>query len=132
VRVLSIDSSDGLTRVIARRRRARRVALAIPSVDPTELAGWEARINRHYGACGCSTGAVTVLATGIVLAILGVRYADMIVRHPLLASSVGLMALMASAGAGKTVGLLVSRVRLKAVVAALRRRLAEQPPPAAV
>ena len=72
-----------------------------------------------------------MLAASIVLAILGLRHADLIVRRPLLACALGLFALMASAGAGKALGLLVARLRLKAVVAALRRRLAERPAPAA-
>jgi hypothetical protein len=123
--MLIVRTAEDLDRLLsADRRRVRRLALALESLNPEDQASWERRLNRHYRACGCEGGAVALVVTLLGASVLAFRYHDLLGEHPFVAGGGILLALLIATGLGKAVGLAIARRRLEGAVVSLRRRLA--------
>jgi hypothetical protein len=123
--VINVTASDDLGQILsADRRHARRVVLALDSLESTERARWEARINKHYRACGCGSAALALVATLLLGGAALALYRDLLMQRPFLAGGLGLAALIASLGTGKAFGLWIARLRLRSTVSSLQQRLA--------
>jgi len=123
--VISVNAPGELERILtADRRRVHRVVLALDSLASAEQARWETRINEHYRACGCGSAALALVATLLLGGAAAVFYRELLMQRPFVAAGLGFLALLASLGVGKTVGLWIARMRLRSAVLSLRRRLA--------
>ncbi len=121
---IRVQTPHDLDRVLsADRRRAARVVLALESLHTDERAAWESKINGYYRACGCGTAALALVVAFLIGGALAVWYHDLLLRHPVVVTLLGLAALLGALGLGKALGLWIARLRLRATVASLRRRL---------
>lgn len=96
------------------------VRLRLPELDELERGQWEKRLSDLRGACGCKSGAVSLLA---FLALCGLLAGTGVVGVTPLKLALLLPGAFVAGAAGKLGGLLVSRIRLRRTVAMLRRRL---------
>ena len=103
-----------LSDVLRLKRQIRRLELALPGLDPSERALAEARLAARLGACGCSEGAIGLLAALPVG--FGVAMLDLV---DVPSWSIVLALTCAGALLGKGVGLVRARLALRAEIARL-------------
>lgn len=99
---------------LARTRALGTLRLAGDIAEHPKKEEWEADLNKHYYACGCSAG-----AKGLLLGLLaGVVYAIFVSKEPSTLAAVGIVLAPAVVGAvlGKVVGLLRASTRLRRTV----------------
>ena len=103
-------------------RRARfRVVFEL--LEPTRRASFERLLDKHSRACGCEAGAIALFVTALgEAAFVSVNYQTVIAR-PLLHGSLALLALGVAMALGKALGLGFARLRLRSVLASLRREI---------
>ena len=117
-----VETLTDLERVLEpRSRHGGRVALRLDFLDAGDRDSWEHRLNRHYRACGCETGAVTMLIATVGIAGFAATNHGAVLDRPVYWGGLGLVVLCAALVSGKAYGLWLSRRKLKATVEAIRR-----------
>lgn len=96
------------------RQRPTRLKLALPGLRPLDRAQAEARLARRLSACGCNEGAVALLVSLPVAAVLAGWLAEGAARW-----AWGLGGVVLGAALGKALGLWRARAALRAEVAAV-------------
>lgn len=97
--------------------------LRLPLASEAELEDWQERLDREVYACGCTSGAVALLASLAVLAVAQFG-AGIDLGGGLRAVVVWVVAGFAAAVLGKAAGLFRARVRRRLLYAEIERSLA--------
>ncbi len=119
--MLVVETLTDLDRILERRTRDRsRVVLELPSMERTERDVWERRINRHYRACGCETGAVALAIAAASIAVLAATNQEQALERPAYWAGLAVILLCTALATGKAVGLWISRLQLKSTIQELR------------
>jgi hypothetical protein len=120
VELRSVTDIDRLRTQGLPRRARFRIAFEL---EPTRRASWERRLDKYSRACGCEAGAIALFATAFgQAAFVSVNYQTVVAR-PLLHGSLALLALGVAMALGKALGLGFARLRLRSVLASLRREI---------
>lgn len=122
--VTSLDQLRRVTHAPVTRSlvHASAPALRLPAATEAELGEWQQRLERELYACGCTSGAVSVLA-----ALGGLAIAQFVVGMDVgsgwHAGLVWVVVGFAAAGLGKAAGLLRAQVRRRQLYAEIERTL---------
>jgi hypothetical protein len=112
---LVISQAEDLGRLIAARGQIRSVELAVAGVDPVDRERVQARLAALTGACGCTEGAIGLLASLPVAVLV----------YPTLGLGQSLAVVVAAALLGKGFGLLRAWWVLRVEIARVRSRVFE-------
>jgi hypothetical protein len=119
---LVIRQVADLPEVLRLKRHIRRLELALPGLDAGERAVAEARLVARLGACGCTEGAVGLLAA---LPVAGGLAALELVGWPVWFFVLAVVC--AGAALGKVFGLWRARQRLRTEIARISTELIRSP-----
>ena len=100
------------------------IRLEIPIVSETERHSWQTQLNNYKNDCGCSTGAIFLSATlVVVVAIVIVTAFNSPVTSTIKIGLAGIPVLLFSALVGKMLGLIIAHLKFKRACAKLLERL---------
>lgn len=126
-RVTGLDELRRVTHASLSRSlfHAAAPTLRLPEATEAELSEWQQRLDRELSACGCTSGAITLLVALATLAVVqfvvGVE-----VGSGLQAVGVWVAVALAAAVGGKTAGLLRAQVRRRRLYAEIERTLTDR------
>lgn len=118
----SADELDILCEPSFARRRVV-LFLQFPGIASEQLRKWERRLNAHFNACGCLTGAAFALF-GLMGAIgWQLAFADWGLFHWPAFATRAVACLILLGGLGKVVGIRIARWRLRRAVLAIKNNM---------
>jgi hypothetical protein len=108
------------------QQRHSLIHLELPYLTPAESAEWERRLRRSRSECGCGTSAAFLLCSLLgYLAACWLRV-SLLPPGPLARIGVGLLVVAGATCAGKILGLMRARSRLKQSIADLDHMISER------
>jgi hypothetical protein len=105
-------SARRLARALPLHRRQARIAISLRTLPEDQQRRMEARLNRLYNACGCSTGAAALFVAAALWAGAWAWVGGFPGDAAWIVAS-GLVLAFVAAGAGKTLGLLLATRALR-------------------
>jgi hypothetical protein len=101
-----------------------KIQLEIPIDSETERHSWQTQLNKYKNDCGCSTGAIFLSVTLVIMIVLAVFTAF---NSPMTAtiklSLIGIPVVFFSALVGKILGLIIAHLKFRRVCGKLLERL---------
>jgi hypothetical protein len=99
--------------------------LRLERATDAELSEWQRRLDRHLYACGCTSGAITLLAA--IAALAAIQFvADVEFGSRLRTAGVWVAVAFAAALVGKTAGLAAAQVNRRRLYSEIERTLADR------
>lgn len=117
--VSDIDSLNNLKNDRAIKDRIRKIKIDINKSNPLDIRELEHDINKHYFACGCEQGTISVYIS--LLALLTIWLVD--TTNILIHWKFIICILLSSAFVGKAIGLIYSRYKLRFIYAKINLAL---------
>lgn len=99
--------------------------LVSAGMTPDEAHSWCAKTTALRQSCGCETGAIFMLAALLLYPLVWYWALSEILRPAWLPILIWLVAAFVAGGVGKLTGLVVSRIRVRLRLRAIRRRVKE-------